>query len=187
MRAREASTHCFRRNGAFRLLPTSRPMPTWPTPTSTRRPLPTLRGSGPGWRRSWTGSEKWDTVLDWSGAPFAKWFIGGKLNVSYNCIDRHVKNGRRNKAAIVWEGEPGDWEGVHLRRPAARGLPVRQWTEEPRHQEGRPRDHLPANDAGTAHRHAGPAPASGRHTAWYSAGSAPSRCGTASTIRSRSC
>ena len=54
--------------------------------------------------------EKWDTVLDWSGAPFAKWFIGGKLNVSYNCIDRHVKNGRRNKAAIVWEGEPGDWK-----------------------------------------------------------------------------
>ena len=55
-------------------------------------------------------SQKWDTVLDWSGAPFAKWFIGGKLNVSYNCIDRHVKNGRRNKAAIVWEGEPGDWK-----------------------------------------------------------------------------
>ena len=54
--------------------------------------------------------KKWDTVLDWSGAPFAKWFIGGKLNVSYNCIDRHVKNGRRNKAAIVWEGEPGDWK-----------------------------------------------------------------------------
>ena len=53
---------------------------------------------------------KWDTVLDWSGAPFAKWFIGGKLNVSYNCIDRHVLNGRRNKAAIVWEGEPGDWK-----------------------------------------------------------------------------
>ena len=54
--------------------------------------------------------QKWDTVLDWSGAPFAKWFVGGKLNVSYNCIDRHVKNGRRNKAAIVWEGEPGDWK-----------------------------------------------------------------------------
>ena len=54
--------------------------------------------------------QKWDTVLDWSGTPFAKWFIGGKLNVSYNCIDRHVKNGRRNKAAIVWEGEPGDWK-----------------------------------------------------------------------------
>ena len=54
--------------------------------------------------------QKWDTVLDWSDAPFAKWFLGGKLNVSYNCIDRHVKNGRRNKAAIVWEGEPGDWK-----------------------------------------------------------------------------
>ena len=54
--------------------------------------------------------QKWDQVLDWSDAPFAKWFIGGKLNVSYNCIDRHVKNGKRNKAAIVWEGEPGDWK-----------------------------------------------------------------------------
>ena len=54
--------------------------------------------------------QKWDTVLDWGDAPFAKWFLGGKLNVSYNCIDRHVKNGRRNKAAIVWEGEPGDWK-----------------------------------------------------------------------------
>ncbi len=53
--------------------------------------------------------QKWDKVLDWDH-PFAKWFVGGKLNVSYNCIDRHVKNGRRNKAAIIWEGEPGDWK-----------------------------------------------------------------------------
>ena len=53
--------------------------------------------------------QKWDKVLDWD-PPFAKWFVGGKLNVSYNCIDRHVKNGRRNKAAIIWEGEPGDWK-----------------------------------------------------------------------------
>ncbi|NLK01140.1 MAG: acetate--CoA ligase [Clostridia bacterium] len=52
--------------------------------------------------------EKWDKVLDWSNPPFAKWFVGGKLNVSYNCVDRHVKTWRRNKAAIIWEGEPGD-------------------------------------------------------------------------------
>ena len=50
----------------------------------------------------------WDQVLDWQ-PPFAKWFIGGKLNVSYNCLDRHLEK-RRNKAAIVWEGEPGDWK-----------------------------------------------------------------------------
>ncbi len=51
--------------------------------------------------------KKWDKVLEWD-APFAKWFVGGQINVSYNCLDRHLVNGRRNKAAIVWEGEPGD-------------------------------------------------------------------------------
>jgi acetyl-CoA synthetase len=50
---------------------------------------------------------KWDQVLDWQ-PPFAKWFVGGKLNVAYNCIDRHVDTWRRTKAAIIWEGEPGD-------------------------------------------------------------------------------
>ncbi len=49
----------------------------------------------------------WDTVLEWD-APWAKWFVGGQLNASYNCVDRHVKTWRRNKAAIIWEGEPGD-------------------------------------------------------------------------------
>ncbi|MSP79386.1 MAG: acetate--CoA ligase [Dehalococcoidia bacterium] len=51
--------------------------------------------------------KKWDKVLDWQ-PPFAKWFVGGKTNVSYNCIDRHLASWRRTKAAIVWEGEPGD-------------------------------------------------------------------------------
>jgi len=51
--------------------------------------------------------EKWDTVLDWQ-PPFAKWFVGGKINISYNCLDRHLKTWRRNKAALIWEGEPGD-------------------------------------------------------------------------------
>jgi acetyl-CoA synthetase len=52
----------------------------------------------------------WKKVLDWK-PPFAKWFVGGKLNVSYNCLDRHIEGEnawRRNKAAIIWEGEPGD-------------------------------------------------------------------------------
>lgn len=48
------------------------------------------------------------TVLDWSNPPFAKWFDGGKTNVSYNCLDRHVKQGLGNKLAIIWEGEPGE-------------------------------------------------------------------------------
>ncbi len=53
--------------------------------------------------------KKWDKVLEWD-PPYAKWFEGGKLNVSYNCIDRHLAAGRRNKAALIWEGEPGDWK-----------------------------------------------------------------------------
>jgi acetyl-CoA synthetase len=50
---------------------------------------------------------KWDTVLKWE-PPHAQWFAGGKLNISYNCLDRHLGNWRRNKAALIWEGEPGD-------------------------------------------------------------------------------
>jgi len=49
----------------------------------------------------------WSQVLDWK-PPHARWFVGGRLNVSANCLDRHVRNARRNKAAIIWEGEPGD-------------------------------------------------------------------------------
>ena len=50
---------------------------------------------------------RWDKVLE-GNPPRARWFVGGKINVSYNCIDRHIETARRNKAAIVWEGEPGD-------------------------------------------------------------------------------
>jgi acetyl-CoA synthetase len=50
---------------------------------------------------------KWDHVFEWK-PPFAKWFVGAKTNVSYNCLDRHLTTWRKNKAAIVWEGEPGD-------------------------------------------------------------------------------
>ncbi|NCO74519.1 MAG: acetate--CoA ligase [Cyanobacteria bacterium] len=52
--------------------------------------------------------QKWDQVLNWSNPPFAKWFVNGKINLSYNCLDRHLTTWRRNKAAIIWEGEPGD-------------------------------------------------------------------------------
>ena len=51
--------------------------------------------------------EPWTKVLEWN-VPFAEWFVGGKTNIAYNCIDRHCETWRRNKAAIVWEGEPGD-------------------------------------------------------------------------------
>lgn len=49
----------------------------------------------------------WDTVLEWN-LPYAKWFINGKINVSYNCADRHANGPFRNKATIIWEGEPGE-------------------------------------------------------------------------------
>jgi acetyl-CoA synthetase len=56
-------------------------------------------------RLRWT--TPWSRVLDWQ-PPFAKWFVGGKLNLADNCLDRHLAGPRRNKAAIIWEGEPGD-------------------------------------------------------------------------------
>src|SRR6202167_2535576 len=51
--------------------------------------------------------EPWNKVLEWN-APWAKWFLGGKINLSYNCLDRHVQTWRKNKAAIIWESEPGE-------------------------------------------------------------------------------
>ncbi|WP_040688692.1 acetate--CoA ligase [Nocardia vinacea] len=52
--------------------------------------------------------QPWTQVLDWSDAPVAKWFVDGKLNVAYNCVDRHVVDGYGEQVAIHWEGEPGD-------------------------------------------------------------------------------
>ena len=51
--------------------------------------------------------KKWDKVLEWN-CPWAKWFVGGQINLSYNCLDRHVQTARKNKAAIIWESEPGE-------------------------------------------------------------------------------
>jgi acetyl-CoA synthetase len=57
-------------------------------------------------RISW--GKKWDQVLDWDNPPFAKWFVGGTLNASYNCVDRHVEAGNGDKVALHWVGEPED-------------------------------------------------------------------------------
>ena len=59
------------------------------------------------WAEKLDWFERWHTVLEWE-PPHAKWFVGGKLNVSHNCLDRHLDGPRRNKAALIWEGEPGD-------------------------------------------------------------------------------
>ncbi|MFI5607127.1 acetate--CoA ligase [Amycolatopsis sp. NPDC051903] len=61
-------------------------------------------------RLSW--DTKWTQVLDWTNAPFAKWFVGGKLNVAYNCVDRHVESGHGDQVAIHWVGEPGDTRDI---------------------------------------------------------------------------
>ncbi|MGH9997559.1 MAG: AMP-binding protein, partial [Nitrososphaeraceae archaeon] len=55
--------------------------------------------------------KEWDKILDWRDPPFAKWFVGGKLNACVNCLDRHLthdNNNIKNKAAIIWEGENGE-------------------------------------------------------------------------------
>ena len=79
-------------------------------------------------------SRPWDRVLEWN-APWAKWFVGGRLNVSVNCLDRHIRTARRNKAALVWEGEPGDrrvltywdlWRDVCRFANVLKGLGVRR-------------------------------------------------------------
>src|SRR6476469_9583285 len=60
-----------------------------------------------GWAKQLDWIRPWTTVCEWN-PPHAKWFVGGTLNVSANCLDRHVRTGRRNKAALIFEGEPGD-------------------------------------------------------------------------------
>jgi acetyl-CoA synthetase len=59
-----------------------------------------------------TWSKDFEQTLDWSEAPFAKWFVGGELNAAYNCVDRHVEAGRGDRVAIHFEGEPGDTRTV---------------------------------------------------------------------------
>jgi acetyl-CoA synthetase len=58
--------------------------------------------------RRLTWEQEWDRVLDWDNPPFAKWFVGGRLNVTYNCLDRHVEAGHGDQAAYHWVGEPAD-------------------------------------------------------------------------------
>ena len=60
-----------------------------------------------GFAKEFDWFEKWSKVSSWK-PPHSKWFVGGKLNVSYNCIDRHVATARKNKAAIIWEAESGE-------------------------------------------------------------------------------
>ena len=98
----------FSQKIAASLRPTnSAPARSSTTPRSTpgRRKIP--KHSGTGFAKELEWIKPWSRVLEWN-APDAKWFVDGKLNASANCLDRHVRTARRNKAAFIWEGEPGD-------------------------------------------------------------------------------
>ena len=95
----------------------------------------------------------WQRVLEWN-PPFAKWFVGGTTNICYNCVDRHVDTWRRNKAAIIWEGEPGDSRVLtygDLQREVCRFANVLQWLGV---GAGDRVGHLHADDPRARHRHA---------------------------------
>ena len=68
-------------------------------------PPPIATPSGPSRPAGCIGHEPFTQVLDWSGAPVARWFADGKLNVAYNCVDRHVLDGHGDQVAIHWEGD----------------------------------------------------------------------------------
>ena len=69
--------------------------------------------------------KKWDKVLveDFKEGKH-EWFVGGKLNVCHNCLDRHVKTWRKNKAALIWEGDIGDQQDTHLSAVVSRGVQI---------------------------------------------------------------
>ena len=131
------------------------------TPASTSGPRPTGPGSGPSRPAALDWFRTWDTVLEWD-LPFARWFDGGTLNVSYNCLDRHVAAGRGDTVAFHWEGEPGDTRTITYAPAAGRRVPVRQRAARPRRRPGRPGGHLHADDPRAAGGHAGLHPHRGR-------------------------
>ena len=90
--------------------------------------------------------EPFTQALEWN-EPFAKWFVGGKTNASYNCLDQHVAAGRGDRVALIWEGEPGDTRQLTYAELLPRSLQVRQRAEVARHRAGRRRLDLHAADA----------------------------------------
>ena len=93
----------------------------------------------------------WTKVLEWD-LPWAKWFVGGKINLCYNCVDRHALGDKAGKVAILWEGEPGEVRKITFARTARRGAEVRECPQRPRHKKGRPRRHLHGDDPGAGDR-----------------------------------
>ena len=102
------------------------------------------------WWGSWAEKLDWiepfDEILDWSEPPFAKWFTGGKLNVSANCLDRHVAAGAGDRVAYSLGGRGRHPQGDHLRLAARADPAGRQRTEVARRRQGRRGRHLHADD-----------------------------------------
>ena len=129
---------------------------------------------------------EWDTILEWE-PPYAKWFVGGKLNVAYNCLDRHVEAGKGDQVAYHWEGEPGDTRTITYAELLDDVQQGRQRPEGAGRRQGRPGRDLPARWSPSCPRSCWRAPGSGRRTRWCSPGSRRTRCGTASTTPSARC
>ena len=113
---------------------------------STTTPSATGRASGPRQALALDWHQEWDTILDWE-LPFAKWFVGGKLNVSENCLDRHVDAGHGDQVAFHWEGEPGDSRAVTYRELLDETSRVAEPVARARRRQGRPRRDLHGHGA----------------------------------------
>ncbi len=103
-------------------VPPTRPSAAWqPITSCATKPSATTKVSGPAWRAN---SSSWQTpftkTLDESNAPFYKWFDDGKLNVSYNCLDRNLETVIADKTAIIFEADDGEVTRAHLPGPARR-------------------------------------------------------------------
>ncbi len=101
-----------------------------PTRRCGTKPPPTFRSFGENWPASCIGSSR-TTKCSSGTSRLPSWFVGGKTNASYNCLDAHLSTWRKNKAAIICEGEPGDKQTLHLPAAASRGVQVRQRAQEP--------------------------------------------------------
>ncbi len=102
--------------------------------------------------------QPWDQVLDWSNPPFAKWFVNGKINLSYNCLDRHLDTPWRDKPALIWEGEPGDSKTFTYAELHREVCQFANALKQLGVQQGDRVGHLHADDSGSSDRHAGLCP-----------------------------
>jgi hypothetical protein len=126
-----------------------------------------------------TWFEPFTKLYEWD-PPYAKWYLGGKLNVCFNAVDRHVEAGNGDRVAYYWEGEPEDERrGDHVRRPRARDCPAGERAEGARRSERHDGRDLHGHGPAAADRDAGVRTDRSAATPSSSAASLRSRCPTA--------